>query len=276
HVSVLRRGHSPHPPHTHREEELLIVLSGMADVILPEVPSSEGDFHHRLNAGDFVYYPAWFPHTLVGVSEEPVNYLMFKWFCDVAQEQEKELPHSKHTAFSSSNSYGSNTIRYQALFDGPTRCLRKLHCHCTIINPGASYAAHVDPYDVAILVLDGTVETDGQVAEKGAVIFYPAGQPHGMKNTTEEIAKYIVFEFHGAHDFSENELAPLTMNVPKAVDEDEDRAKLRDLERIVALHKHQVEGLERSYSLFIGRLITRSIIFLFGWIPPVKMWIKNL
>ncbi|MCB0685696.1 MAG: phytanoyl-CoA dioxygenase family protein, partial [Saprospiraceae bacterium] len=49
HVSVLRKGHSPHPPHTHREEELLIVLSGMADVILPEVPSSEGDFHHRLN-----------------------------------------------------------------------------------------------------------------------------------------------------------------------------------------------------------------------------------
>ena len=38
HVSVLSPGHSPHPPHTHLEEELLVVLDGEAEVTSPEGP----------------------------------------------------------------------------------------------------------------------------------------------------------------------------------------------------------------------------------------------
>src|SRR5512146_2944238 len=35
HVSTLAQGHCPHPPHTHPEEEILIVLQGEAEVALP-------------------------------------------------------------------------------------------------------------------------------------------------------------------------------------------------------------------------------------------------
>src|SRR5690606_31845286 len=34
HASVLAPGHSPHRPHTHLEEELLIVLDGEADLVI--------------------------------------------------------------------------------------------------------------------------------------------------------------------------------------------------------------------------------------------------
>lgn len=63
--------------------------------------------------------------------------------------------------------------------------------------PGAGYDAHVDAYDVAILVLSGTVEPLGRRVERNGVIFYAAGEPHGMKNIGETEATYLVFEFHG-------------------------------------------------------------------------------
>jgi Phytanoyl-CoA dioxygenase (PhyH) len=34
HVSVLSAGHSPHPPHAHRQEEILIVLDGEAELVI--------------------------------------------------------------------------------------------------------------------------------------------------------------------------------------------------------------------------------------------------
>jgi hypothetical protein len=42
HVSSLAHGKMPHPPHTHREEEILIMLSGAADLILPQVKGPHG------------------------------------------------------------------------------------------------------------------------------------------------------------------------------------------------------------------------------------------
>jgi mannose-6-phosphate isomerase-like protein (cupin superfamily) len=79
HVSVLTAGHSPHPPHTHKEEELLLVLAGEVDLTLPQLASDRQGRPWRLQTGQFVYYPAEFPHTLTSASSAPANYLMFKW-----------------------------------------------------------------------------------------------------------------------------------------------------------------------------------------------------
>ena len=65
------------------------------------------------------------------------------------------------------------------------------------MEPGAGYAAHEDSYDVAIIVLEGEVETLGKRAKPFDVIFYAEGEPHGMENPGDKVAKYIVFEFHG-------------------------------------------------------------------------------
>ena len=43
HVSALAHDRMPHPPHTHREEELLLMLSGEADLILPQHKGPHGD-----------------------------------------------------------------------------------------------------------------------------------------------------------------------------------------------------------------------------------------
>ena len=56
---------------------------------------------------------------------------------------------------------------------------------------------HVDNYDVAIVVLEGEVETLGKRVGPYGAIFYAAGIPHSMSNPGQDAAKYIVFEFQG-------------------------------------------------------------------------------
>jgi redox-sensitive bicupin YhaK (pirin superfamily) len=56
----------------------------------------------------------------------------------------------------------------------------------------------VDAYDVAIIVLEGEVETLGQRVAPHGVIFYAAGEAHGLSNPGTTTARYLVFEFHGS------------------------------------------------------------------------------
>jgi mannose-6-phosphate isomerase-like protein (cupin superfamily) len=195
HVSVLTHGHCPHPPHRHDEEELLLLLAGEVDLILPDAPSSPGNPRTRLQPGQLVYYPAQFAHTLEAVSEEPANYLMFKWRAD-AVEATSRLPFGRFdlSGFVKSQK-AKEGFRPRRVFEGPTGCLRRLQCHVSTLTPEAGYAPHVDAYDVAIVVMEGEVETLGERVKPHGVIFYPAGEPHGIRNTGHATAKYVVFEF---------------------------------------------------------------------------------
>jgi quercetin dioxygenase-like cupin family protein len=198
HVSTLVHGHSPHPPHTHKEEEILMVLDGEVELTLPALGPREEDQRRRLTAGEFVYYPPYFPHTLRTVSRRPANYLMFKWHTD-ATDVSAPLPFGQYRAFETgATSSVAEGFRSTVLVDGATSGLRKLQCHTSTLSPGAGYEPHVDAYDVAIVVLDGEVETLNERVEPHGVIFYAAGEPHGMRNPGRVPARYVVFEFHGA------------------------------------------------------------------------------
>ena len=71
-----------------------------------------------------------------------------------------------------------------------------LHAHTSVVQPGGGYAAHVDAHDVAIVLHSGKVATLGRVLEGPAVIYYSAGESHGLRNVGSEPARYLVFEFH--------------------------------------------------------------------------------
>jgi quercetin dioxygenase-like cupin family protein len=180
HASVLVPGHSPHPPHMHPEEELLLLLSGEVELDFAEEGRS------RLKPGEFVYYPAHFPHTLQTTGAEPATYVMLKWRGESATA-EQPLPFARF----------ETTGEPRLLVDDATSHLRKLHSHLTVLDAGDGYDPHVDAYDVAIVVLEGEVETIGGRAAPHDVIFYRAGEPHGMRNVGPGVARYVVFEFHG-------------------------------------------------------------------------------
>jgi mannose-6-phosphate isomerase-like protein (cupin superfamily) len=195
HASVLAGGHSPHPPHAHVEEELLVPLHGEVELVIPESPRDPAPRTERLRPGSFVYYPAWQHHTIRNPGQEPVAYLMFKWRTPEWGDG-GELGTEIVRFDDVSPPDGARAFWTHHLLDGPTGCLEKLHSHLTVLAAGAGYEPHEDAHDVAIVLLEGAVETLDRRLEPLSVVYFAAGEPHGMRNVGAAPARYLVFELH--------------------------------------------------------------------------------
>ena len=195
HISVLSAGHSPHRPHIHAEEELLIVLDGAVEVELADDPDGTNSRRHPMKPGMVSYYPATQHHTIHNTGARPATYLMFKWH-GAAGGSETPLPASifEHEQMVVPDKPAPRAMNL--LFQQATDQLPKLHAHLTTLQPGAGYEAHADPYDVAIILFSGEVETVGERVRPLGVIYYSAGELHGMRNVGTVPATYLVFEFH--------------------------------------------------------------------------------
>jgi len=193
HISVLSAGHSPHRPHIHAEEELLIVLDGAVEVELADDPDGTNSRRRPMKPGMFSYYPATQHHTIHNVGTRPANYLMFKWNAPAAgSETPLEAGIFEHEPAVTS----TRPIAQKLLFQQGTQLLSKLHAHLTTLQPGGGYEPHADPYDVAIILLSGEVETVGERVRPLGLIYYSAGELHGIRNVGATPATYLVFEFH--------------------------------------------------------------------------------
>lgn len=208
HYSVLSSGQTPHPPHAHVEEELLIILDGEAELLIASGASDPSPRIEAVSRGQFAYYPAWQHHTIRNNSNHPVTYLMFKW-------ANTRPVHGKVDAIArdpltNSLTLGAGVFDLRSeldwthdggfwstlVFEGRTPNFQKLHCHLTKLGPGAGYPAHGDPYDVAIVLLEGTIAINGQALSKCGIAYFGAGVLHDMLNTGNSNATYLVFEFH--------------------------------------------------------------------------------
>jgi quercetin dioxygenase-like cupin family protein len=198
HASALMPGCCPHPPHTHPEEELLLLLAGELDLLLPDGQDLQKTARQHILPQQLLYYPLGFHHTIKTGSSEPANYIMLKW-------RRKRAAHARaicHGPYDlrarASDTQVQEGMRRRLVFEGTTAYLKKLHCHVTTLSPQAGYAAHADHYDVIIVVLEGEVETLERRASAHSVIFYAAGEPHGLRNPSRtQDAHYVVFELHG-------------------------------------------------------------------------------
>jgi mannose-6-phosphate isomerase-like protein (cupin superfamily) len=198
HVSVLSAGRSPHEPHLHPEEEILVVLDGQAQLELVAADGTKRS--HAVERGAFAYYPLGHAHTIRNTSAGPVTYLMFKWRGAGKAAQPGSLPATvlqrQSLTPQAAPSEGVGLGMVQA-FGGTTAHLLRLRAHLSVLAPGGGYEPHVDPYDAGLVLLDGCVETQGQRVEAPAVIFHSAGDPHGLHNPGTAPASYLVFEFQG-------------------------------------------------------------------------------
>lgn len=195
HASVLAPGHSPHPPHAHDEEEILVALDGEPELVIADGPDSERARVERLEPGDFVYYPALQHHTIRNPGLHPVTYLMLRWR---GAPIETTAP-GESAVYRVGGPEGSphpRAFRPRLLIEHPTNYLTRLHGHLTDLQPGAGYEPHADGHDVAIVLLSGRIETLGRTIEPFDVVFCAAGTEHGLRNAGDEPARYLVFEFH--------------------------------------------------------------------------------
>lgn len=197
HMSVLREGATPHLPHSHPEEELIIVVSGQVDIIRVGGTASQTESAERIGPGAFVYHAAYQSHTICSVGPGPATYLVFRWKGKQGTDKADVLQSSTFHIGTRKATIGQKGFKQSRILKGPTQYLSKLRAHVSILEPGAGYPPHRDPYDVAIVVLRGTVETLNRQVGPHSVIFYFANELHGMKNPGKTEASYLVFEFHG-------------------------------------------------------------------------------
>jgi len=69
---VLKAGQSPHPPHTHAEEELLLVTEGHAEISIGAKVTKAGP-------GSVLYVGSNHLHGIVNTSDAPMTFYYIKW-----------------------------------------------------------------------------------------------------------------------------------------------------------------------------------------------------
>jgi XRE family transcriptional regulator, regulator of sulfur utilization len=72
HITTLNGGQSPHPPHTHPDEELLIVKEGSIESLLDGKTTP-------LGPGGIIFHAANQPHTVRNTGTAPATYYVIKW-----------------------------------------------------------------------------------------------------------------------------------------------------------------------------------------------------
>ena len=78
HYTVLAEGQTPHPPHVHDEEEIILPLVGDVDIIRAAAAGSTETQEERIGFGRFVYHTSKLPHTIRAVGPGPSGYLVVR------------------------------------------------------------------------------------------------------------------------------------------------------------------------------------------------------
>lgn len=198
HVSVLQPGHSPHPPHTHIDEELLIVLQGEAELILTGPNIKQESTIRKLLPGDFSYYPAKQAHTIRASGFTQLTYLMFRW-SSVGTVNHNFLETSIIKGREAAEGLPARSMQTELQIEGPTQHLTRLHSHWSHVGFLGGYKAHRDSHDVSLVLISGRVLSGCKFVSAPAVLYFPAGSKHGLRGMSFEPAEYLAFEWHGSN-----------------------------------------------------------------------------
>lgn len=190
HASLLDPGVMPHTAHEHADEEILVVVSGRADIFV-QADASGALRAREAGPGDIFYYPKSFSHTIVSRPDagEPLCYVMFRWTTRAGAGRPA-------TAFQIPATAHSGGRRLSV--DRMSSSLEKIHIHSTTLAPGQAFPRHIDLYDTTILVLSGELTVLDQTLGPGGVFLTRAGELHDTRNIGSVPNHYLVFEFHAA------------------------------------------------------------------------------
>ncbi len=68
----LKPGAAPHPPHTHPEEELMVIAEGSGELTVEGKPT-------QVAAGSMMFCAAEHMHGLVNTGQTPLTFYFWKW-----------------------------------------------------------------------------------------------------------------------------------------------------------------------------------------------------
>jgi (S)-ureidoglycine aminohydrolase len=72
HITSLNPGISSHPPHTHVNEEIILMIDGAGEMVL-------GDKKQRIVTGDAAWVESMIPHNITNKAKRPAVYFAIQW-----------------------------------------------------------------------------------------------------------------------------------------------------------------------------------------------------
>jgi (S)-ureidoglycine aminohydrolase len=72
HMTTLKEGFNSHDPHTHRDEEIILVLEGNIEIMV-------GKNYFKAGPGDFIFVPTKILHELKNNGKGQCSYYAYQW-----------------------------------------------------------------------------------------------------------------------------------------------------------------------------------------------------
>jgi len=196
HTSTIEPGKAPHPPHTHADqEELIIIKEGSLKITINGVSNI-------LGPGSIAYAMPGDEHGMINVGKTNATYYVFKYKSKLPMELER----AKQNGGSFMINWDTVTVKKtdkgqrREFFNRPTSQLKQFEMHTTALHAGLdSHAPHTHVQEEIVLLLKGNVTMhigdNFYKAGPGDVIFLSSGVSHALMNTGDGQCEYFAFQW---------------------------------------------------------------------------------
>lgn len=198
HISTLNPALASHPPHTHPQEELIILRDGELDVHI-------NGTNTRVGPGALFFFAANDPHAVQNRGAKPATYFVFNFSTAVTAALRGQAPlpaapgrlGSAIFQWDQLEAKETKTGARRAVTDLPTSTLANFECHVTTLKAGETpHAPHRHADEEIVLLMEGKLDvTINGVTTRvtpGSIVFVSSGDEHGWKNAADTAATYYV------------------------------------------------------------------------------------
>lgn len=195
HATTIEPGKSPHAPHSHDDEEYIIIKEGKVKVTV-------NDSSKVLGPGSFALFIPGDQHGLTNVGNTKATYYVFRY--------RSKAPVDMERARQAGGSFmvDWNTVEFKPhgrggvrnFFERPTAMLKRFEMHVTTLNGGIkSHEPHTHAAEENVLLIKGNTEMQiaqsHQKAIDGDLIYLGSNILHAIENKGTEPAIYFAFQW---------------------------------------------------------------------------------
>ena len=195
HASTLEPGKAPHPPHTHvDQEELMIAKEGTVKITINGTSKI-------LGPGSIAFAMPGDEHGIENAGNTQATYLILKY---KGKKPDNERGNQAGGSFMIdwNELQPKNTGKgyRKDFFNRATSQLAQFEMHTTALNAdSAIHAPHTHVQEEIIFIIRGHVNMhiDGKLypASAGDLVFLPSLIPHALLNTGKEQCEYFAFQW---------------------------------------------------------------------------------